>query len=265
MVLPGRSLEISIKTLFDAVAVAGRANHCAGTATETLVAPFLPYRRVEFDVEEAGQSRYLNFGFKAVLDVLAPFDQAAIVFISRLFDPELLEEVECFRGVDRKVVAVADVGAEKIESMVDGVPVHRMAEAVRQRQMVHANDESIFPACQIVGRRVGAMEHHIVKDVDRIDVAGSEPDKDDRWSLVPYLLFPVSVTEVEVGELVAVGQEKVLGRRVCHRVIKLDFVDRFYGHKLIDRFAVASGVYLSRSERAVILDKCINKSLELTF
>ena len=109
MVLPCRAFEINIETLFHAIAVAGRANHCAGTATQTLVAPFLPYWRVEFDVEETGQSGHLDLGFKAVLDVLAAFDQAAIVLISRLLDPELLEEAECFRGVDRKVVAVAYV------------------------------------------------------------------------------------------------------------------------------------------------------------
>ena len=57
--------------------------------------------------------------------------------------------------------------------MIDGVAVHRMAEAVRQGQVVHADNEGVFPACQVVGRGVGAMEHHIVKDIDSIDVAGS--------------------------------------------------------------------------------------------
>ena len=111
--------------------------------------------------------------------------------------------------------------------MIDGVPVHRVAEAVRQRHVVHADNEGVFPACQIVGRRVGAMEHHIVKNVDRIDVAGSEPDKNDGWSLVPDLLFPVSVTEVEVGEFIAIRQEEVLGRRVCYRVIKNESKGRY--------------------------------------
>ncbi len=81
-----RAFQVDVETFFDAVAVTGRADHGAGAAAQALVAPFLPYRGVELDVEENGQAGHLDIGLEAVLDRLAPFDQEAVVFVRRLFD-----------------------------------------------------------------------------------------------------------------------------------------------------------------------------------
>ena len=60
------ALETDVDVLLDSVAIAGGADHSATAAIEALIAPFLPYRGIEFNVEHARKTGDFDFRLEVV-------------------------------------------------------------------------------------------------------------------------------------------------------------------------------------------------------
>ena len=115
------ALETDVDFLLDAVAVAGRADHRATAAIEALVAPFLPYRGLEFYVKNAWKTCEFDFGLEIIPQVFPSLMVLHTVSVDRVADLEVLEKVERFRGTYGQVVFIADVRTEQVESAVRGI------------------------------------------------------------------------------------------------------------------------------------------------
>jgi len=57
-----------------------------------------------------------------------------------------------------------------------------------------------------------AVEQHVVENVEGADVARSQPNQNDGFSLVADVLLPAFALKSNVRQLFAKGQEEVLGR-----------------------------------------------------
>ena len=88
------ALETYIDVFLDAVAVAGRANHCTTAAIETFLAPFLPDRGLEFYVQDTWQTRDFDLCRETLPEVVSSSKDFIAVAVSRLADFEVLEKSE---------------------------------------------------------------------------------------------------------------------------------------------------------------------------
>ena len=90
--------------------------------------------------------------------------------------------------------------------------VHRFAEAVGQRQMIHADHKSVLALGQVVGRGKMAVQQHIVKNIECADVARPQTDKHHRVGLVACLLFPLIPMKGKTRQLLTERKQEMLGR-----------------------------------------------------